>query len=161
MDFAIAMAHCVGRKEWLIKEDCPILPSLPLVTFSKVTFKRFNNFLIHSLHPYDDSNTRWILTNFVFLFQISHPCVRGWFPFGPILIVAYSVGNSMYEHFGVKKTHKVQCRIHKGSPRIPILSRINPTPHIDTYFFKVYSNIVPLKSKLAYKNKIYRKLIDY
>ena len=35
-----------------------------------------------------------------------------------------------------------ECRIHKGSPIIPILSRINPIPRIDTYLFKVYSNIV-------------------
>ena len=27
---------------------------------------------------------------------------------------------------------EVQCRIHKGSPIIPILSRINPIPRIDT-----------------------------
>ena len=37
---------------------------------------------------------------------------------------------------------EVQCRIHKGSPIIPILSRINPIPRIDTYLFKVHSNIV-------------------
>ena len=37
---------------------------------------------------------------------------------------------------------EVQCRIHKGSPIIPILSRINQITRIDTYLFKVYSNIV-------------------
>ena len=37
---------------------------------------------------------------------------------------------------------EVQCHIHKGSPIIPILSRINPIPRIDTNFFKVHSNIV-------------------
>ena len=38
------------------------------------------------------------------------------------------------------------CRIHKGSQIIPILSRINPIPRIDTYLFKVHSNIVfPLR----------------
>ena len=37
---------------------------------------------------------------------------------------------------------EVQCHIHKGSPVIPILSRINSIPHIDTYLFKVHSNIV-------------------
>ena len=37
---------------------------------------------------------------------------------------------------------EVQCRIHKASPIIPIQSRINPIPRIDTYFFKVDSNIV-------------------
>ena len=37
---------------------------------------------------------------------------------------------------------RVQCRIHNGSPIIPILSRINPIPRIDTYLFKVHSNIV-------------------
>ena len=36
---------------------------------------------------------------------------------------------------------KVQYRIHKGFQIIPILSRINPIPRIDTYFFKVHSNI--------------------
>ena len=39
---------------------------------------------------------------------------------------------------------EVQCRIHKGSPIIPILSRINPITRIDTYLFKVHSNIVLL-----------------
>ena len=33
---------------------------------------------------------------------------------------------------------EVQCR----SPIIPILSQINPIPRIDTYLFKVHSNIV-------------------
>ena len=37
---------------------------------------------------------------------------------------------------------EVQYRIHNGSPITPILSRINPIPHIDTYFFKIHSNIV-------------------
>ena len=32
--------------------------------------------------------------------------------------------------------------IHKGSPIIPIQRRINLIPRIDTYFFKVHSNIV-------------------
>ena len=36
---------------------------------------------------------------------------------------------------------EVQCRIHKGSPIISILSRINPTTRIDTYLFKFHSNI--------------------
>ena len=36
----------------------------------------------------------------------------------------------------------VQCRIHKGSPIIPILSKPNPIPRNDTYFFKICSNIV-------------------
>ena len=35
-----------------------------------------------------------------------------------------------------------QCHIHKGSPIIPILSRINPIPRTDNYLFKVHSNIV-------------------
>ena len=35
-----------------------------------------------------------------------------------------------------------QYRIHKGSPVIPILSRINLIPRIDTCLFKVHSNIV-------------------
>ena len=33
--------------------------------------------------------------------------------------------------------------LHKESPIIPILSRINPIPRIDAYFFKIHSNIVP------------------
>ena len=33
-------------------------------------------------------------------------------------------------------------RIHKGSPVIPILNRINPIPRTDTNFFKIHSNIV-------------------
>jgi hypothetical protein len=37
---------------------------------------------------------------------------------------------------------EVQCRIQKGPPIIPILSRINSIPRIDTYFFKIHSNIV-------------------
>ena len=37
---------------------------------------------------------------------------------------------------------EVQLCILKGSPIIPILSRINPIPQIDTYLFKVHSNIV-------------------
>ena len=32
--------------------------------------------------------------------------------------------------------------MHKGSPIITIMSRINLIPRIDIYFFKVYSNIV-------------------
>ena len=40
---------------------------------------------------------------------------------------------------------EVQCRIHKGSPIIPILSRINPITRINPintyeYLFKVHSN---------------------
>ena len=36
---------------------------------------------------------------------------------------------------------EVQCRIHKGSPMILILSRINPIPRIDNYFFKIHSHL--------------------
>ena len=36
----------------------------------------------------------------------------------------------------------IQWHIHKGSPIIPIMSRINPVPRIDTYFFKIHSNII-------------------
>jgi hypothetical protein len=32
---------------------------------------------------------------------------------------------------------EVQCRTHKVSPIVPILSRINHIPRIDTYFFKI------------------------
>ena len=37
---------------------------------------------------------------------------------------------------------EVQYCIHKDTPIIPILRRINPIPRIDTYFFKIHSNIV-------------------
>ena len=33
-------------------------------------------------------------------------------------------------------------RVHKDSPKIPILSRMNPITRIDTYLFKIHSNIV-------------------
>ena len=35
---------------------------------------------------------------------------------------------------------EVQCRIREGSPIIHILTRINPVPRINTYFFKIHSN---------------------
>ena len=41
-------------------------------------------------------------------------------------------------------TRRFNAAINKGSPIIPILSQINPIPRIDTYFFKVHSNIVLL-----------------
>ena len=34
------------------------------------------------------------------------------------------------------------CHVHKGSQIIPIL--IKPVPWIDTYFFKIYFNIIPV-----------------
>ena len=37
---------------------------------------------------------------------------------------------------------EAQCSIHKGSPIIPISSRINPIPRTATYLFKIHSNIV-------------------
>ena len=42
---------------------------------------------------------------------------------------------------------EVQYHIHKGSPLIPNLTRINPIPRIDIYFsfLKIYSNIIPHK----------------
>ena len=40
--------------------------------------------------------------------------------------------------------------IHKGSPMIPILSRITPIPRIDAYLFKVYFYIVlPFRSWIS------------
>ena len=37
---------------------------------------------------------------------------------------------------------EVKCGIHKGSPIIPVLRRMIPIPRINTYFFKIHSNIV-------------------
>ena len=37
---------------------------------------------------------------------------------------------------------EVQCRIHKGSPIIHIMSQMDLIPPFDNYFFKSYSNIV-------------------
>ena len=37
---------------------------------------------------------------------------------------------------------KVQCCIHKDYPIIPNLNRSKVIPHIGTYFFKIYSNVV-------------------
>ena len=39
---------------------------------------------------------------------------------------------------------EVQCRIHKRSPIIAILTRINPIPPIDAHLFKIHSNKVNL-----------------
>ena len=44
---------------------------------------------------------------------------------------------------------EVQCRTHKDSSVIPILSRINPIPRIDTYFFKV-SIFLPWSFQITY-----------
>ena len=37
---------------------------------------------------------------------------------------------------------EVQYLIHKGTPTIHILSRINPIPQIDTYLFKIHYNTI-------------------
>ena len=37
---------------------------------------------------------------------------------------------------------EVEYHIHKASPIIPVLSRINPIPRIEIHFFKVHSYIV-------------------
>ena len=39
-------------------------------------------------------------------------------------------------------TQKFNAAFTRGSPIIPILSKINQIPRVDTYFFKVHSNIV-------------------
>ena len=49
--------------------------------------------------------------------------------------------NNNNKHHGLWNPED-QCRINKGPPKISTLSRINPIPRIDTYFFKIYSNIV-------------------
>ena len=41
---------------------------------------------------------------------------------------------------------EVQCSIHKSSPIIPILSRINSIPYTGIYFFKIHANIVRLST---------------
>ena len=62
-------------------------------------------------------------------------------------LISYLYIQGVTKRYGTNfRTHsshltKVQCRIHKGSPIIPILSRINPIPRTDTYLFKVHSNI--------------------
>ena len=48
----------------------------------------------------------------------------------------------------------VQFRIHKGSPIIPILNQINPIPHIDAHFFKIYSKTVMRKLNENLKQEI-------
>ena len=69
-----------------------------------------------------------------------------------IFILHYNMLNYQI-HFTMQNLHltnqlhglwnpEVQCCIHKGSPIIPVLSRINSIPHIITYFFKVLSDIV-------------------
>ena len=40
------------------------------------------------------------------------------------------------------ETRRFNATLSKGTPIIPILSRINPIPRIDAYFFKIHSNIV-------------------
>ena len=45
---------------------------------------------------------------------------------------------------------EVQCRIHKGSPVIPIPNRNNLIPPIDTHFLKIHSNIVLLSTPKAF-----------
>ena len=40
--------------------------------------------------------------------------------------------------------YREECRIHKDSPIIPILGRINPILRVDTYSFKIHSNIALL-----------------
>ena len=37
---------------------------------------------------------------------------------------------------------EIQRRIHKGSAIIPIMIRTHYIPRIDTYFFKIHSDIV-------------------
>ena len=58
---------------------------------------------------------------------------------------------------------EVQCSIHKGSPIIPILSWINPITRIDTYLFKVHSNIVlpstPRPPKALFPVEILKELL--
>ena len=71
--------------------------------------------------------------------------------FGILTKKAKIILNYKYVYFLYKKylafyKKKYQNNIYKifqlSSPIIPILSRINPIPHIDSYFFKVHSNIV-------------------
>ena len=74
------------------------------------------------------------------LYQLSvdtHTIVS--FPKSSFLI---SVTNELTALYGLWNPD-VQSRFHKDSPMIPTLSRINPIPHIATYFFKIHSNIAP------------------
>ena len=43
-----------------------------------------------------------------------------------------------------------QCRIHKDSPLIPILSGINPAPRIETYVFKIHCDVVLPKGRRSF-----------
>ena len=56
----------------------------------------------------------------------------------PIFLVSTHNTNKLQDLWNPE----VQYRIHKGSPIIPILSRVNPIPRIDAYFLKIHSNIV-------------------
>ena len=58
---------------------------------------------------------------------------------GRDIVYKYSLGGRDIAHEAVYSitTHSMAyCHIHKGSPIIPILSRINPIPSIDTYFLR-------------------------
>ena len=76
-----------------------------------------------------------------------------YFPYDYVLnAVAYDLGKKINEYTSYLFMHynqlqglwdpKVQCRIHKGSPILPTLSRINLIPRTDTYFIKVHSDMV-------------------
>ena len=67
------------------------------------------------------------------------------------ILWAFSRYNYLYDLWNPK----VQCRIHKGSPIIPILSRINPIPRMDTHIFKIHFNIVLPSTTRPSKRHIY------
>jgi hypothetical protein len=64
--------------------------------------------------------------------------------FGELLICSVTRGLEGWEARRDDLTNSMAygTRRFKASPIIPILSRINPVPRIDSYFFKVDSNIV-------------------
>jgi Carboxylesterase. len=61
------------------------------------------------------------------------------------LLIGYTANEGMYMCQGTYFLHyymTYETRRFKGSPIVPILSRINPIPCIDMYLFKTHSNFV-------------------
>ena len=68
---------------------------------------------------------------------------------------AHSIENLMISYAPVTNyllhglwSPEFQCRIHKGSPIILIVGHINPISRIDSYLFKIHSNILYVQAFL-------------